>query len=303
MRNVVFIPNVDRDERIGSAFNYMFSIIYQTEKIDNETVVWDFSHATFFHPFFLAPLILYKNRSRKNIITANKSAYINNYFRLIYFDDMLCFDELADLENSLNPYTAKSYIPFCRFDLYQNNIDGMQTIIQNIIEKQSNADREIKTPLSYMLGELICNISQHSDSKYGYIFSQCLSQNEKSINICIADDGISVFGSYVKARRYLDIIDSNEMEALRLANEGYSTKDLPETENRGFGISTTKRMLVEGLKGNFFMLSGGAFHRHDINGSDYVKLPDMMNWMGTIVLMRIPINVPQNFNYMEYVIR
>jgi len=303
MSNVVFIPNVDRDERIGSAFNHMFSIIYQTEKIDNKTVVWDFSNAAFFHPFFLAPLILYKNRSQKNIVTINKSAYIDNYFRLIYFDDMLCFDELADLENSLSPYKGKSYIPFCRFDLCQSNIDGMQTIIQDIIEGQSNAGREIKTPLSYMLGELICNISQHSDGKYGYIFSQCLSHKEKCINICIADDGISVFGSYVKARRYLDIIDSNEMEALRLANEGYSTKDLPESENRGFGISTTKRMLVEGLKGDFFMLSGSAFHRHDVNGSDYVKLPDMMNWMGTIVLMRIPIDVPQNFNYMEYVIR
>lgn len=303
MNNVVFIPNVDRDERIGGAFNHMFSVIYQTEKINDKTVIWDFSNASFFHPFFLAPLILYKSRSQKNIRTVNKLPYIDKYFKLIYFDDMLCLDELADLENILNSYKSKSYIPFCRFDICKSNIDGMQTIIQNIIEEQSKAGKEIKTPLSYMLGELICNISQHSDGKYGYIFSQCLSHKEKCINICIADDGISVFGSYVKAGKYLDIINSNEAEALRLANEGYSTKDLPESENRGFGISTSKRMLVDGLNGGFFMLSGGAFHRHDANGSDYVKLPEMMNWMGTIVLMKIPINIPLNFNYMEYVIK
>jgi hypothetical protein len=62
-------------------------------------------------------------------------------------------------------------------------------------------------------------------------------------------------------------------------------------------------MLVDGLNGGFFMLSGGAFHRHDSTGSDYVSLPKMMNWGGTIVLMRIPLFVPQNFNYMNYVIR
>ena len=33
--------------------------------------------------------------------------------------------------------------------------------------------------MSYMLGELICNISQHSDGKYGYIFSQKALLKEK----------------------------------------------------------------------------------------------------------------------------
>jgi len=303
MCNVVVIPNVDRDERIGSVFNHLFRVIYQTEEIDDKDVVWDFKNASFFHPFFLAPLILYKNRSQKNIITTNRSSYLNRYFELIYFDDLFSIDELSDLEKTLNPYYNKSYIPFCRFELCKSNVDGIQTIIQNIIEIQSKAGKEIKTPLSYMLGELICNISEHSDSKYGYIFSQCLSHKEKCLDICIADDGITVFGSYVKTGKFLDEIKGNEAEALKLANEGYSTKNLPDIENRGYGISTSKSMLVDGLNGGFFMLSGGAFHRHDSTGSDYVSLPKMMNWGGTIVLLRIPLFVPQNFNYMNYVIR
>jgi hypothetical protein len=219
MCNVVVIPNVDRDERIGSVFNHLFRVIYQTEEIDDKDVVWDFKNASFFHPFFLAPLILYKNRSQKNIITTNRSSYLNRYFELIYFDDLFSIDELSDLEKTLNPYYNKSYIPFCRFELCKSNVDGIQTIIQNIIEIQSKAGKEIKTPLSYMLGELICNISEHSDSKYGYIFSQCLSHKEKCLDICIADDGITVFGSYVKTGKFLDEIKGNEAEALKLANE------------------------------------------------------------------------------------
>lgn len=48
------------------------------------------------------------------------------------------------------------------------------------------------------------------------------------------------------------------------------------------------------------MLSGGAFHRHDSNGSVYVKLPETINWDGTIILMRIPIHVPTDFDYSKY---
>lgn len=110
MNNVVFIPNVNRDERIGGAFNHMFSVIYQTEKINDKTVIWDFSNASFFHPFFLAPLILYKSRSQKNIRTVNKLPYIDKYFKLIYFDDMLCLDELADLENIVHSFLPRKFL-------------------------------------------------------------------------------------------------------------------------------------------------------------------------------------------------
>jgi len=49
----------------------------------------------------------------------------------------------------------------------------------------------------------------------------------------------------------IEEIGDNEAEALKFANEGYSTKNLPEAENRGFGISSTKSMIVEGLGGAF----------------------------------------------------
>lgn len=85
-----------------------------------------------------------------------------------------------------------------------------------------------------------------------------------------------------------------------MANEGYSTKNRPEAENRGYGISTSKEMLVVGMKGAFFMLSGGAFHRYENGANDYFDLRDIFRWNGTVILLRIPINVPKNFNYTDY---
>ena len=116
----------------------------------------------------------------------------------------------------------------------------------------------------------------------------------------LADDGITIFGSYVRSKKYLEEIGASEVKALTFANEGRSTKNLPNAENRGYGISSSKKMLVEGLGGSFFMLSGGAFHRHDSSGSVYVKLPETINWSGTIILMRIPVQVPIDFDYSKY---
>ena len=86
-----------------------------------------------------------------------------------------------------------------------------------------------------------------------------------------------------------------------MANEGRSTKNRPGAESRGYGISTSKRMLVEGLGGSFFMISGGAFHRYEKNSLNYyAEVKDFFHWNGTLILLRIPINTPDNFNYINY---
>ena len=142
-------------------------------------------------------------------------------------------------------------------------------------------------------------MNEHSKGKYGYIFAQYLKK-EGSIDLVIADDGITIYGSYINSGKYLDEIGTDEAKALKMATEGKSTKNMPDAENRGYGISSSKEMLVDGLKGSFFILSGGAFHRHDANENISVKLPPVVNWNGTIILMRIPINVPNDFDYNKY---
>jgi hypothetical protein len=59
-------------------------------------------------------------------------------------------------------------------------------------------------------------------------------------------------------------------------------------------------MLVRGMKGAFFMLSGAAFHRYENNANDYINLQKIFRWDGTIILMRIPTQIPENFNYINY---
>lgn len=60
-------------------------------------------------------------------------------------------------------------------------------------------------------------------------------------------------------------------------------------------------MVVNGLGGAFFMLSGQAFFRSDENGEQFVNLPDGMNWDGTIILVRLPLKQKAGFNVYNYI--
>ena len=296
---IVRIPNATEEVRIGYSFNYLIRVIAETEAAD--AVLWDFADVTFLYPFFLAPLAIYKNTSGKDIKCINISLRIQAYLNSICFDRMLYFDheKREDVEAVMQKYTNKTYLPLCSFAMTNANKDAFGSIMKAILMKQTKIGQKGNSSLSYLISELLDNIYEHSQSPCGYLFSQ-YSAKEGVINLCIADTGISIAGSFEKAGLYQEEIDGNEAEALKLANEGYSTKNRPEAENRGYGISTSKAMLVNGMKGAFFMLSGGAFHRYENGANYYIDLKNLFRWNGTIILMRIPIVLPDDFNYIDY---
>lgn len=277
----------------------MIKVIAETDAA--EVVLWDFADVSFLHPFFLAPLAIYMNTSGKDIECTNIPLRVQSYLNSICFDRMLHFgnEKREDAESVIQKYTDKTYLPLCSFAMTDSNKDTFGSIIKTVIMKQANIGRDGSSSLSYLISELLDNIYEHSQSPNGYVFSQYL-EKEGVINLCIADTGITIAGSFEQAGLYQEEIDGSETEALKLANEGYSTKNRPEAENRGYGISTSKAMLVTGMKGGFFMLSGGAFHRYENGANDYISLKDIFRWQGTVILMRIPVVLPEDFNYIDY---
>ena len=49
------------------------------------------------------------------------------------------------------------------------------------------------------------------------------------------------------------------------------------------------------------MLSGTAFYRHADNTINAVNIPEKFRWNGTIILLRIPTEVPSGFKFYNYV--
>ncbi len=294
--NIILIPSINSDAPIAGVFSNFFVISSATEALDNNIVVWDFNNVVNLHPLLSAALALYANFCDKQIEIINARPKIEKYLEEIHFKGIANVGTEAALSNVELIYKDKAYIPICSF---RADDDKAQQTLQKLIQKQGKADG-IATPLSYIFGELICNIAQHAEVNCAFFYSEYTDRDD-SLNICIADNGIGIFGSYVKANKYLSEVGDNDADALKIANEGYSTKNLPAAENRGFGISTSRNMLVKGLHGAFYMMSGSALQISEFGKPDkFIELPSNVEWQGTLIFLKIPCRARPDFVYTDY---
>lgn len=301
------IPESINNETIGSSFNSLFlDIILQMEESDEEEIIWDFSKTQILNPFFILPLLLYKNRCGCNVQIENMPERTKLYFKAIHFFDICDADSMGEdgFKVFIDGYKEKRYIPITRFPACSKKDrvrDNIVSAIGNILKEQLSIKGNLYTGLSYLLSEIIDNITEHSCSDYGYIFAQYYKKSQY-IDICIVDEGITLLGSYLNNANIKGI--ETDLDAIKNASIGVSTKNRPDAENRGYGIVTSRKMLVDGLKGQFFLFSGGAFYRYHHDGvnshENYIGLPSKIKWDGTIVLLRVPYNDNDSFNYIKY---
>lgn len=160
--------------------------------------------------------------------------------------------------------------------------------------------RNLNSPITYLLDELICNIQQHAHTDAGYAFVNYNSFSD-TIDITIADDGVTIYGSYVESQKYLELLSDSDAQALNLAQNGYSVKNLPNAENRGYGISSNMRMVVEGLHGEFAVFSGNALLVHLSGRKEILSLPRGIDLKGTMIIASIPAHLPEGFDFYKYI--
>lgn len=122
-----------------------------------------------------------------------------------------------------------------------------------------------------------------------------------SVELVIADAGITIYGSYVSAKKYLEQIGNSDAAALNLAQNGYSTKNRPEAENRGYGISSNIKMVVDGLHGELALFSGNALLVYSASQKKLLALPHNVDFKGTMVIARFPVTIPDDFNLYHYI--
>ena len=273
-------------------------VIDLINRSDDDEDVIIFQNNVFVTPLFILPLLVYVNGCKKRI----SYRYTNRYLDTIRFGSGgLKPEELESFafHQLLDTCSVKTYIPIISFPTdqkYTRERNEILSAVESLLTRQVQAQPNITAGLKYLIGENVDNIIEHSDSERGYIFSQAYP-TKKYLDICIADNGISLLGSYCKMKGN---ICTDHLSAMKAANSGISTKNLPDAENRGYGIKTSKKMLVDGLSGNFVMLSGNALFLKSKSTDQFSALPDIATWKGTIVAMRIPY-VNEGFNYIHFV--
>lgn len=286
-----------KDDRLIDGLTPVVRIMSQIEGTVDQAVKIDFNDTRFISPVFALSLIIYLSRCGKQVSYKN----VPDYLERIEFgnggikpDMMRQTEFLAEIEK----YTTKTYIPIIDFAAGRNSDakEAVSSIIENIIIQQLSIQTNVANGLKYMIDEILDNITEHSESDRGYIFAQAYP-NKGFLDVCIADRGVSLLGSY---KKLLDNEISSDIEAIKAANRGLSSKNLPDAENRGFGIRTSKQMLIQGLGGQYLMISGSSLYIKTLNLDSFYSMPHGLRWNGTIVALRIPYH-SASFNYINYI--
>ena len=213
------------------------------------------------------------------------------------------FEEISPNREILSPtlpliaamkdmYAQNPSNAICSFQLDDKSIANVINQLKEQLQQKNKINiSAFNTPLTYLLDELICNIQQHAQTDLGYAYL-VYNAARNAIEIIIADMGITIYGSYIAAQKHLDKLGNSDAEALNLAQNGYSVKNLPNAENRGYGISSNIRMVVDGLNGEFAVMSGNALLVQSASQKKILALPENIDYKGTMVVVTIPANIP-----------
>lgn len=286
-----------KDDLLLDGLRPVVGIMSQVEASADNEVTIDFTDTQFISPVFALSLIVYLARCGKQVSITNTQDYlnlINLHTAGIKPDQMRQTEFLATLER----YSSKTYIPIIDFAASRNNDakEAISSVAENIIIRQLNIQPNVANGLKYMVEETLDNITEHSESERGYIFAQAYPK-KGYLDICMADTGVTLLGSYEKLP---DNEIADDLEAIKAANRGISSKNLPDAENRGFGIKTSKQMLIDGLGGQYLMISGACMYIKSPGFDSFYMMPEGLRWNGTIVALRIPYN-SATFNYINYI--
>ncbi len=301
MATTIQIP-VRTHENFGDSISKLIRTISELHSIEEDNINLDFSRTKMLNPFFLCGLacVIQKlgQTGKKINFNFQNNPNINSYLKTIHFPDT--FFAESNTGTSLNQYLYKTYVPIISFKTGLDNDCSMRresilSSVSHVIKNQLKFSGRERQPLSYFLDELTNNINDHSYASEGYVFAQ-FYPNSRYLDLCICDSGIGIYQSFLNNKNFKPM---NDIEAMQLALSGHSTKDRPEA--RGFGISTTRHMLVNGLKGILFIWSGNTAFAQNVNKEVIVNLERNSIFKGTFIALRLPTIIPGEFDFYKFV--
>lgn len=218
---------------------------------------------------------------------------LRSYLQAIRFPEGITGSiEAPENRTALEACEDRSFIPLVTFPAnLQPNIEREELIqgLENALVRKCFMDGRVVSVLKYILSEITGNIMYHAGQGSGFFVAQ-YHPNNRYLDLAIADTGRGFRGTYLATGKHAP---GNDVEAMKLALDGRSTK---EESHRGFGIRTSRKMLVEGLGGWFMVWSGSAMLIDNASGARLMELTDGTVLPGCFFALRIPLTAPHTFN-------
>lgn len=269
-------PNVEvNNDNMIEQFRAAHEIRTRIANSSDSELKVDLSDAEWFVPAFLAPMSVVSQRvlhlSKQSILLPGHSG-IQAYL-----------DQIGFPLGAVSPTDQyDNHLPLCQLntDSEEKAIEIVGNKMSDLISEHIGQEYDVSTTaVQYPMSELIDNVDQHSQCSSGALLIQHYP-SKSELDICVADDGITIPGSYENS----DIGFEDDEAALMKAVSGTSTK--PNSGNqRGFGIPSTVEMVCEGLNGEVLLASrGAAIHRR---GDEPFSRIEGVQWPGTVFVARM----------------
>ena len=297
------------DPRFGDGFNQFLRILERVNniKLADEELLIDMSGCNFLTPFFLLPLAVLIEREKKKrpvtIIKDIKSKYCKEYLDFISFEGGLRPEDIIGqtYKEKLTPYENLNYIPIVNFPANRTDQgitirDTFMSVLGSVVTQRLNLQVNYKTAVMYLVDEAVNNIIDHSAEERGYIFAQYYP-SKQFMDICVVDNGVGIYQTYKD--NGIDTVTSHKV-ALEYAGTGKSTKNRPAAEGRGYGITSSKAMVADGLDGKYLLISGNAFLFKALGNEMITQIPVGFTWGGTVLGLRIPYSGNVKFNPSDF---
>lgn len=293
----------------GQIFIQALQTIQQINLINaGESIEINYSENKFLGPLFTLPTCVYLQSIQSRYTIEFNSGNPSQNVRFSSYAETLNYREygakpenylsVTDFSDYLKGFLNKNYLPIINFPASRDAIntkirDNCLSIVNKILVQQCNVTGNMHTAIMYLVDEAVNNIVDHSHAERGFITAQYFPK-AAFLDIVIAETGIGIMQSYINNQ----VQCTSHADGLRYALSGVSTKDRPEAEGRGFGISTSRRMLQEGIGGLHLICSGNALIINDKMG--IIILPSGLYWPGSVVGLRIPLQPKNPFNPSDY---
>lgn len=303
MPAIIRMP-VRTHENFGDSIAKLIKTNEEISAVKENEIILDFSASRMLNPFFLGGLTCLINHlsgiGYSFSLNHQNNPSISSYLETIFFPGTWKTEHERSNFSSLNRYRQKTYIPIVSFKTGESSSDtkareAVLNALSALMKVQLKFTESQRQPLSYFLDEMTNNINDHSTSSFGYVFAQFYPASNY-LDVCISDSGKGIYRSFLEHPKFSP---ANEIEAVRLALQGQSTKDRPEA--RGFGLSTTRDMLVNGLHGKFFLWTGNTTYTETVNNIAIASYEGKGYFQGTLIALRLPTIVAGHFDFYKFI--
>lgn len=187
------------------------------------------------------------------------------------------------IDTIINPTSrnvSNSYAPIVQLP---GNVEQAENYLDRVFAIQRHLNKFSISPFVYVVSELTDNIYQHARCSRAVVMGQRFDK-KGYVDLSIYDNGITIPKIFEEKKPGLN----GACEAIHAALGGVSTTH----QDRGFGLSTSLNLLVQGLNSKFFIASGAGAIYCDRSGRIPYTLPDRFGLEGTLITIRLPNNAP-----------